>query len=235
VVILFVGIYRALGMRRGFVDATYRSRALLSAILMSVVAISNAFFFVPLPNNALGGIVGFVPFSAIVGVCFALVDSNVLAAARSDFFHRTILHWPDLRLPAGAALGGSGVFILWAIASDPQAFASSPQSSDPFWVLVAYYQFFFIAAVVLGYGAMGLIIGSRRTPDRTLKKYIRLLGFALASFALSLVVFTASSSDATMILGDLLTLGATYVLYVSVMSLTSLGHVEKEVILVGSS
>ncbi|HEY6283097.1 MAG TPA: hypothetical protein VIW22_04150 [Nitrososphaerales archaeon] len=232
IVVLSVGVYRAFEIRRGFADATYRARALASTVFMVFVIITNVTFLIPLPNSPLGAVIGFVPFLALILASFALVDSNVLAATRSDFFHRSIIHWQNLRLSAGVVLVGSGFLISTAIASDPQAFASVPQGSDPLWVLISYYQFFVVAAAVIGYGALGLIVGSRRTPDRTLKRHIRLLGFALAMFVLSILFYSVGSYDATQIAGNLLTLIATYFLYLSVMSLTPLGHRLKEVVAV---
>jgi hypothetical protein len=229
IAICIAGIYRALEIRLGFADATYRARALFSAVFLLVILIVNSFNFIPLPNNALGAVVGFLPIMAVILAAFAITDSNVQVAIHSDFFHRAILRWTDLRLFAVAVLFGSGILISSAIATDPLGwFANSPQASDPSWVLVSFYQFFIVAPIVLAYGGLGLIVGSRRTPDRTLKRHIRLLGAAIVSFVLALLFFTIGANDAAVIIGNGLVVVTTYVLYLSAMSLTSLGHKEKE-------
>ncbi len=225
-VILATGFYRSLEMRRGFVDATYRSKALWSALLMSVIALTNAVSLIPLPNNQLWNTVTFIPFLALVGFTFAFVDKTVLVAIKSDFFHRDILRWSKLRVPAASVLAGSGFFIFSGVALSPSF--SVGQSAVVTWVDVAFLQFSLIAASVLGFAALALAIGAHRTSDRTLKKHIRLLGFALTSFAVSLVIPGVGSSDAAAVFQNSLTLVATYLLYLSTMSLTSLGHLQKE-------
>ncbi len=228
ILILVVGIYRALVMRRGFIDSTYRSRALWSAFLMVVIAVTNAESLVPLPNDVLGAVVGFVPFAAIVLVSFAFVDRTVIVAVRSDFFHRNPLRWLQLRRPASVVMAASTALILVAVATSSQLANSGPQSDAPLWVDLGYYQFFLIVAAILGYSAIALTVAARRTPDNTLRKSIRLLGIALGFFVVSVLTFAVSSTDASAILGDALTVVATYVLYLSVMSLTSLGKVSKD-------
>jgi hypothetical protein len=181
-VILAIGIYRALEMRRGFVDVTYRARALWSALFMSVIAIANAENFIPFPNNQLWNIVNFIPFLAIVGFAFAFVDKTVLVAIRSDFFHRDILRWSKLRVPVGSVLAGSTCFIFSGVVLTSQPATSSANSIVNLFSGIAFFQFSFVAAGVLGFGAVALVIGARRTSDRILRKHIRLLGFSVTSF-----------------------------------------------------
>jgi len=208
-------------MRRGFVDATYRSRALWAAFFMSVIAITNAANFVPIPNDALGSALSFAPFLALVIVCFVFVDKSILVAVQTDFFHRNTLRWLALRRPALTSLVLSSAVIMVAVLS------YGSQADTPLWVNLGYYQFFLVSALVLGVAVVALIVGSRRTPDKTLKKHIRLLGYALAFFVVSLVA-GFSASDAAYVASEGLTLFATYFLYLSTMSLTSLGRVEKD-------
>ncbi|MDA4135913.1 MAG: hypothetical protein OK449_02785 [Thaumarchaeota archaeon] len=228
VVILVVGIYSALGLRKGFVDAAYRSRALWSTLLMTVIAITIAEGFVPVPGGLLGNLVGFLPFAAIIGVSFAFIDRTVLVAMSSDFFHRDTLRWSQIRTPASAVLAASFLFLLAVLVVGFQLLNYGSAQGEPFWLNVAFTQFILVSAGILGLGAVAAIVGSRRTPDMTLKRSIRLLGSALMLFVLSLVVYSVSSSDAATILGDFLTTGATYAVYLSVKSLTPLGKVSKD-------
>jgi hypothetical protein len=228
IVILVLGVYRALVMRRGFVDATYRSRALWSAFLMLVIAVTNAQFFFSFPNDVLGTVLGFAPFIAIIIVSFAFVDRSMLVAVRSDFFHRNPLHWLQLRIPASVVLVGSAALIFAAVTVSAQLANSGPGTNAPIWADLSYYQFFVVVVLILGYAAIGLIVAARRTPDKTLRRSIRLLGLALGSFVVSIVLSTIIPGDAGSILGDVFTLLATYVLYLSAMSLTTLGRVEKD-------
>jgi hypothetical protein len=219
-VILFIGIGRVAEMRKGFVDPIYRSRAFWSGFLMAVIAVTNATGFFSLPNNILGSLVSNVPFLAIIGVSFAFVDRTAIVGIRTDFFHRDILHWVKVRVPAGVVLAASLVYGVIAF-SAPESAAPSP----PLWELIGTLQVFVVAIGLLGFGAVVIIIASRRTPDQTLKKNIRILGIALGWFVLALVDFTAVPyPEVSAIVGSLLTVLATYFLYLSAMSLTPLGR-----------
>ena len=219
--ILIVGIGRVAQMRRGFVDRTYRSRAFWSGFLMAVVAITNTTGLIPLSSGVVGSLISSLPFLAIIGVSLAFVDRTAMVGIQSDFFHRNILGWMHVRIPAGIVMTGSLVFAGFAM-NAPESTSPSP----PLWDSIGMFQVFIVAVGLLGFGAMVIIIASRRTPDQTLKKNIRLLGIALGWFVLSLVSFFAlpSGGDAATVIGALLTVLATYFLYLSAMSLTPLGR-----------
>jgi hypothetical protein len=224
-VILAVGIARVAEMRRGFVDGTYRSRAAWSALLMFVIAVTNAEGLVPLPNDILGALIGTLPFLGIIGVCYGYVDRTVVVAIRSDFFHRNIMNWTRLRIPLTA-------IIVVSLASDFVAgLVPVPESqATPFLVVAAFELGLGAAAVVLGIGAVAIAISARRTRDQALRKNIRLLGLALGFFVAALASFVVlPPGDASTAVGDILTVFATYFLYLSTMSLSPLGRVEKEV------
>ena len=224
IAILIVGIGRVAEMRKGFVDSTYRSRAFWSGFLMVVIAVTNATSLIPLPNGVAGSLISSLPFLAIIGVCFAFVDRTAIVGIRSDFFHRNILSWTRIRIPAGVVMAGSLVYGLIAFTA-PESTAPSP----PLWDLIGTFQVFIVAVGLLGFGAVVIIIASRRTPDQTLKKNIRLLGIALGWFVLALVVFViVPYSDVSNVVGSLLTILATYFLYLSAMSLTPLGRTIRE-------
>jgi hypothetical protein len=223
--ILVVGIGRVAEMRKGFVDPTYRSRAFWSGLLMAVVALTNATSLIPLSNGIAGSIIGSLPLLAIIGVAFAFVDRTAIVGIRSDFFHRNILGWMRVRIPATFVMAGSLAYGIIAL-NVPESNAPSP----PLWDLIGIFQVFIVAVGLLGFGAVVIIIASRRTPDQTLKKNIRLLGIALGWFVLSLVAFLLPfSNDLATVVGALLTILATYFLYLSAMSLTPLGRTIREV------
>lgn len=222
--ILAFGIGRVAEMRKGFVDPTYRSRAFWSGLLMAVVALTNATSLIPLPNGIAESIIGSLPLLAIIGVAFAFVDRTAVVGIRSDFFHRNVLGWTQVRIPAAFVMAGSLAYGVIAL-NVPESNAPSP----PLWDLIGIYQVFVIAIGLLGFGAVVIIIASRRTPDQTLKKNIRLLGIALGWFVLSLVAFLLPvSNDLATVAGALLTILATYFLYLSAMSLTPLGRTIRE-------
>ncbi len=62
--ILVIGIYRAVIMRRGFIDPVYRSRVLWSAVLMFVIILSNLQTFINLSTDTISTLIGFSPFVA---------------------------------------------------------------------------------------------------------------------------------------------------------------------------
>jgi len=216
--ILIVGIGRVAQMRRGFVDPTYRSRAFWSGLLMAVIAISDATSLIPVSNGVIESLIFSIPLLAIIGVCFAFVDRTAIVGIHSDFFHRDILGWMQVRIPAGVVMGGSLVFGAVAM-SAPESAAPSP----PLWDLIGVFQVFVVSVALLGFGAVVIIIASRRTSDRTLKKNIRLLGIGMGWFVLALAVFFVPGEAAGAV-GSLLTVPATFYLYLSAMSLTPLGR-----------
>ena len=226
--ILVIGIYRALTMRRGFIDPVYRSRALWSAALMFVIILANLNNFISLPNDTISNVIGFSPFVAIVLVSYAYVDRSVMVAVSTDFFHRNTLHWLQFRRLGYGLMAASTLITYGSIIVAPQyLFASGPTSAQQPGFGIVFYQFFAVIIFVLGISALALGVASRRTSDRNLRKSIRLLGYALGLFVVSLSIGILSNSAAANVAGNILTLGATYFLYLSTISLTALGRVEK--------
>ncbi len=123
-------------------------------------------------------------------------------------------------------MAATSLVIYGMIIEAPQYFASGATPAAPIWVDIGFYQFFAVIISVLGISALALGVASRRTSDRNLRKSIRLLGYALGLFVAALSLFPVNSAVAS-IAGNILTLGATYFLYLSTMSLTALGRVEK--------
>ncbi len=225
IAIILVGLYRVIEMRRGFVNRTYKSRATWSALLMVTIGVTNAIGFVSFPDTLVGSLASFLPFLAIVVVSYAFIDRTVLVAMQSDFFHRDVFRWMRARIPSYFVLAASCVVIIVDTSIPPYGNSSAAPAS--IWVELGFYQFFAVAIILLGYGTASAIFGSRRTSDQTLKRHIRLLGSALGFFVLALFTFSVNSGAFTQVVGNLLTIFATFFVYLSVMSLTPLGKVEK--------
>ena len=87
-------------------------------------------------------------------------------------------------------------------------------------------------AGILGYLTAALIVGARRSADRSLRRSILLLGLALATLVFSIVVtsFLTSGTLPYVIVNQGTGLVGIYLIYRSVMSLTPLGRVEKNVV-----
>ena len=216
-------------MRRGFIDPVYRSRALWSAVLMFVIILTNLNGFVSLPNDTISNLIGFSPFVAIVLVSYVYVDRSVMVAVSTDFFHRNTLHWLQFRRLGYGLLGATSLITYGLIIVAPQYFVSGypTPAHPPLFVAIGLNQFFAVIIFVLGISALALGVASRRTSDRNLRKSIRLLGYALGSFVATIFITSVSTSDAASIVGNILSLIATYFLYRSTISLTALGRVEK--------
>jgi hypothetical protein len=223
--ILILGIYRAQQMRKAFVTPAYRSRATWSAILMLIILIVFVSSYVPVPS-----VFGFLPFFSVLLAVFAYADKSVLVAIETDFFHRNTLGWLRVRRPAGVVF----VAFMAVVVAVGELFSLGNQASvPPFWGAVAYYSFTVAAVVVLAYSAAALIVGARRSSDRTLRRSISLFGYALSTLVLSLVLTSPldQGSLAYVIINQGTALVGIYLIYRSVMSLSPLGRVEKEVAL----
>jgi hypothetical protein len=228
IVIMLVGIYRAIELRKGFVDSSYRSRILWSISLMALIVFSNARNLAPLPNNLLGVLLGLVPFLGIVLVSFGFIDKIVIVAIRSDFFHRNTLNWMKIRIPSLIVLFVSTVSFFVTSILYPEDLTFGP-ANLPLLVFVEFFQFIAISAVVLALAGIAGVVASRRTSDQILKRNVRLLAFALLAFVLSILIGTVLTSDIAQIASDLFSILATYLLYLSVMSMTPLGKIEKRI------
>lgn len=223
IAILVVGLIRVIQMRKGFVDPTYRSRALWSGLMMVVVVVVNSVGLIPTPNGTEGGLLIALPIYALLGVSFAFEDRTALVAIRSDFFHRGILGWRQIRVPAGFLLLASMALAL-VVNLTPEAALANP----PLWTTLGTLQVFMVASILLSLGAIVMVIGSRRTPDMTLRRSIRLLGIGFGFFVVGIIGFTASNADLATLTGDVAVALATYFLYLSAMSLTLLGRTARD-------
>lgn len=143
-------------MSRGLVDPTYRTRARWGAIVAFVVAIviligsiSTVTGFSPSTTEAAE--LGFATFAAAFIAVFAFADSTVLVTIQSDFFHRSNLRWTGARRPAWVAILGC------------TAIDAALGGYTPFFAA-----FVVVTFACVGYAAIALVVGARRTQDSTL-------------------------------------------------------------------
>lgn len=222
--ILVLGIYRAVEMRRAFVSAVYRSRATWSILLMLIIIILFLSNFISFPSSGALAVVGFLPFLALILVFVAYADRSIVVAIQTDFFHRDTLAWPSVRWPAAIALVG---FVI-ALVVGGNILTPTEQSS--FLGVLFNDLFFAFLAAILAYIAAALVVGARRSADRTLRRSILLLGLALFTLVLSIVV-TSPLTSGTLpfaIVNQGTGIVGIYLIYRSVMSLSPVGHVEKD-------
>lgn len=210
-------------MRRGFVGGVYRSRATWSTLLMLVIIALMLSNFVPFPSTGILSLVGALPFVSLIFVFVAYADRSVLVAMETDFFHRDTLSWLRVRWPAA-------IFIFsFVTALIIGGFILTPAEQSSFLGTLFNDLFFLVLAAILAYLAAALIIGARRSADRTLRRSILLLGLALGTLVLSIVVTTPLTPGTLpyVILNQGTGVVGIYLIYKSVMSLSPLGRVEK--------
>jgi hypothetical protein len=227
--ILILGIYRALQMRGAFVNPAYRSRATGSVFLMLLLLITFLTIYAPFPSSGALSVIGFLPFLAVILTFFVYADRSVLVAIETDFFHRNTLRWFQVRWPAGLALVAAVALLVLTIVFLP-AFNGFPPPDYPVLGLVAFFMFLAVIPLVLAYSTAALIVGARRSSDKTLRRSILLLGLALSTLVLDLVLtspFTQGTLPYVVVSNGTAVVGI-YLIYRSVMSLSPLGRVEKE-------
>ncbi len=211
--ILLLATYRALKIGRALVSSVYRSRAYWLAALTVIFIISAFNAYVTYPNTPLGYFLSRndynFPFLVGLAVVFAFVDSVILVAIEMDFFHRNTLHWKQLRMPTYAVFLVS-IFIL----SIPNSLLFNALS-------------LFLPVISAGYAIAVLIVASRRTPDKTLKKHTRLLGYAFVIYIVSVLVFMIPIWGN--LISDLFVIISAYLIYLATMSLSPMSRIEKEI------
>ncbi|MDA4127821.1 MAG: hypothetical protein OK452_11570 [Thaumarchaeota archaeon] len=231
--ILVLGIYRALEMRRAFVGGIYRSRATWSIFLMLVIIVNALNNFVgnttSFPSSGVLYLIGVVyaniVFFGLYIIIFAYADRSVLVAIETDFFHRQTLSWPRVRWPVAMAI------VALAVILGIGGAVLTPAEQSSFLGTLINGLFFPVFAGALAYLTAALIVGARRSADRTLRRSILLLGLALSTLVLSIVVtsFLDSGTLPYVIVNQGTGIVGIYLLYRSVMALSPLGRVQKEV------
>lgn len=222
--ILILGIYRALQMRGAFVNQAYRSRATWSVFLMLIILILFASFYATIPSFGILAVIGVLPFLATLLTFFAYADRSVLVAMETDFFHRNTLAWVRLRKPAYLIFMACIVVVIISA-----VFISTTAEQTPLLADIGTFTIGVVIPGLLAYSAAALIVGAKRSSDRTLRRSILLFGLALATLVLNLVL-TNPLTQGTLpfvVVNDGTALVGIYLIYRSVMSLSPLGRVEK--------
>jgi len=227
--LVVLALYRAIEFRRVMVGRAYKSRANWTVVFLLAIL----FFYVDsqgaLPYlSSDGGVPGWI----VITISLVLfVDSNVRATQETDFFHRDTLRWRVFGRPAVMAMLCSLAIIGLAIVA--LGFANIATwgltSTSPVWVAVGVFQYFAVLGVVLAYGAASVITAGRRTQDRTMKRFVGMLGLSLLGFVLFFTTWIPLAffgTDASDVGSELFLIVAGYYLYKAVMSFSPVGRVE---------
>ncbi len=226
-VIFVLSVFRAIEMGRAFVNRVYRDRAIWITAVIVVAVISDLTDLPPLTTASFGPLLSTITLVVLIAVAFAFVDSTILVTLETDFFHRNTLRWKQARLIAYPLLYGLIAFVffeilLLSLPSPPSwvsAFLNSPALSILPDVGLS------TLSIIFGYSAVAVIIGSRRTPDRILRRHVKVIGLAFLLFIVSTI------NDLTFAYAPLdviLSLAGAYVIYRAVMSLSPIRRIEKE-------
>lgn len=213
-------VYRSLTIGKSLVARVYRSRAYWLAALMIIYA---AFSLVP-TSSAITSNINSALFFVFLIALLLFIDSNVAVAREIDFFHKDILHWHTVRIPliaiivAGTAIG---IVAIVTITSSALSTASG----------VALIVYFALLGVVFTYSGAAMLQIARRTYDRTMKKFVKMLGFAILCYVLFLTLFIPL--DAVYpgfgdVVTDFIAIAAAYFFYRAAMSLSFVGRIVKE-------
>ena len=201
----------------------YRNRAFWTAAILiySVLITPLSFVIIRSGVSVVDAILNAIPFGVFLALIYIFVDRTVLAAMQTDFFHRDTLRWKQGRKPAFVILL---VSLMWGL---PASNLGDNQS-----ILLAVSTFLAVATVflILGYSTASLIVSSVRTQDKTMKRFIKLLGLALGLF----LVQIATSGDLgnsflfVALISDFANVGGAYVLYRVAVSLSPLRRIVEE-------
>lgn len=183
-IICALAAVRAFTSRRFLTTPLYRNRALWTGTVALILIVVDA-LGIFLDNTSSAVTIGIVPtpgtpefyvFVALTGafsaVVFAWIDSTIRIALELDFLHRDALRWRSARPVAGIALVLGTIFA---------QFASTT------WVFILSIALLVPAA---SYLASVLAVGGSRVRVQTMRRYIRWMGFLVAS--LLLLVVTSS-------------------------------------------
>ena len=208
--ILAFGLFRAVQLGRDFVDQLYRARAFWTAAVMLIVMIDLS--IADIAGNELG-LVTAIPFVVLFMVLFVFADRTIQVAIEMDFFHRNTLHWRQVRKLLYVLLLADVVYFIVGLAKN----VLSP--------LPAF-------STILGAFSVTIVavaVSAGRTPNRTIKRHVRLFGIFLVGFIVALEAGQPGVSLAVNIASDLIIVAVAYSLLMMVMSLSPVGRVEKAV------
>jgi hypothetical protein len=152
------------------------------------------------------------------------LDRGIFVAIDGDIFHRDILRWRTVRIVVYPVL-----VLSLALEEAVYYFTLAYSNATSSFAQLGTYQILVVVPVVFTYSVAALLVGGRRTSDRTMKRHIRLLGFGLLCFIVSFPLY--STTEIGNLSANVLTLFANYFLYLAVMSLSSVGKVESPEVL----
>ena len=215
--VALLGVYRSLTIAKSLVTRVYRTRAYWLAVLLIVFA---AFSLLP-TNYAITLQISNLLFFVFLLALLVFIDSNVTVAKELDFFHKDILHWSKVRIPLFAI-----ILIFTAIGVVGTAFSSSSAIAN---IFIAIY--IVVVGVAFSYSGAAMFVIARRTYDRTMKNFVKMLGFAILFWVLFLTLFIPLDAIYPL-LGDVVTsfigIASAYYFYRAAMSLSFVGHIVKE-------
>jgi hypothetical protein len=187
IIVSALASYRAFSSRKVLATPLYRNRALWTGTVAVMLILVDG-FGIYLENTSSSVTFGLVPppgtpefyffvllTAAISAVAFVWIDSTIGVAREMDFLHRDVLGWKRFRPVAGIAV------VAGATAAQ---FAMTPLTILISSVLLA------VPAVYLG---AALIVGGRRAHNETMRRYMRWMGFLVASLVLQVATSTQSA------------------------------------------
>jgi len=226
--ILVFALYRATEFNRVLVGGAYKSRAKWTAVFLASVAFllvdsSGQIPYLSADNETTG-------FLLITLALPLFINGNVRAAQETDFFHRDILYWRVLW--RANIVGLLCVTILTVVVILLSGYVPGTSSTASPSVSAGASLFFFILIVESIYGTATLIVAARRSQDRTMRRFVRMLGLSLLGLVLFFTVWIPIDYFAPGV-GDFLSyfgfVMAAYYLYKAVMSLSPLSKFETKV------
>ncbi len=218
--IFLFATYRAFTLGRVLVRGVYRNRAFWAGGTMITLILFTLASDLPASNP-----LSTLSFLVIVLILLAFVDSSIGVTQEMDFFHRSPLGWQRLRKP---------LYVLVFAISTAGAFALL-ESSNAILSGVGVVLWFAVIISVFSYSAAALVVGARRTPERSMRRFVRMLGLAIICMVLFFTVwipfqaFSVTVADLGNLISDFFVPAAAYFLYQAVMALSPVGRVEKEV------
>jgi hypothetical protein len=199
-VIFAFAALRAFTIGRVLVNRVYRIRAYFMGVFAVIVIVS---FLIP----------GELYFPLLF-VFFIMVDTTILAALETDFFHRNTLRWKQIRIVAYP------LFVVLVINSIlPPSVLNLLSSGIGFDFVAIAFIFIFV------YTSATAVVSARRTPDKPLRRFITLAGLFLLGLLINTLVFVFVSE----VFSTFLYIVFAYISYRMAMSLSPMGKVEKEI------
>jgi len=214
--IAFLSVFRAVGIGRGLVNRVYRVRAYWGAALNVYTILYMFIFRAGLSGN--GQPLYYVTNFIIFLIILVYIDSTVTAALEMDFFHRNTLRWKQMHLLIYPVFAASVVFFFGLVARLPWPLGNTlPQSALGTALLIA----------ALGYSAVALAVGARRTPDRPMRRFVKLtslLVVLIIAMTPAKLYISNALADLTF---DALLVVVFYVGYLGIMSISPTARLEK--------